>query len=118
MPIYEYRCRKNGHEITATRPMANCGDPVECPQCGDWADRIMSTVNFVNSRKQWQGRKQVNFKTDNRDEIAKKQVALMVNSGKVEKYFDRAKMSPFLRKRHMNAMGSMMKNAPAIKVEQ
>jgi len=118
LPLYEYKCRSCKALTDATRPMANRGDPVECPLCGDDADLVFSSFAFPDSRKQWSGRKEVNFKTDNRDEIAKKQAALMANSGKMDKWFRKTRMSRRLRKLHENAVEKMISNAPPIRVEQ
>lgn len=117
MPTYEYRCRSCKTVADASRPISEGGEPLECGLCGDYMDRIFSRVSFLNSRKQWLGRKDVNFEVDTRNVIAKKQAALVVDSGKVQNYFNKTKMPKEAQAAHMNAIGSMIKKAPPIKVD-
>lgn len=43
MPIYEYIC-DNEHKHERHRPMSECKEGSICPQCGQVAKRIMSTM--------------------------------------------------------------------------
>lgn len=117
MPCYEYKCRGCGQIIDATRRLDKRQEPAECPFCGDCADFMagISSFAFPNSNK-WMFRKQVNFQTDTRDVIAKKQAALMANSGKMDNWFKKTGMSRFLRNRHEDAVAKMIKKAPPTKV--
>ena len=46
MPVYEYLCNDCG-PFTDMRPMAECDDPQECPQCEESAPRVILTApNF------------------------------------------------------------------------
>ena len=110
-PIFEYRCRGCQAVTDATRPISNRRDPVACPRCGDDADLIMSQVAFPNSKKAWSGRKQVNFETDDRQEIAKKQAALMANSGRIDGFFEKTKRTRAARKGYLDAIEKMIKKA-------
>ena len=42
MPIYEYRCREDGHKFEMLRTMDRAGDPAECPECGSDGRRLLS----------------------------------------------------------------------------
>ncbi len=43
MPLYDYDCRRCG-PFTALRPMAEYEAPLDCPDCGASAPRIMLTA--------------------------------------------------------------------------
>jgi putative FmdB family regulatory protein len=47
MPIYEYDCPICG-DFTALRPMSQCRDDSQCPECGSSSPRVIrSTPNFA-----------------------------------------------------------------------
>jgi putative FmdB family regulatory protein len=46
MPVYEYLCNDCG-PFTDMRPMSECDDPQDCPQCDSSSPRVMLTApNF------------------------------------------------------------------------
>ena len=45
MPVYEYLCNDCG-PFTEMRPMAECGEPKDCPRCGDEAPRAYLTAPY------------------------------------------------------------------------
>lgn len=45
MAVYDYQCRTCG-PFTAIRPMAQSGDPCDCPDCGQPAERALLTVPY------------------------------------------------------------------------
>ena len=48
VPVYEYLCNDCG-PFTDMRPMAECDDPQDCPQCAIEAPRVILTApNFSN----------------------------------------------------------------------
>ncbi|WP_328871063.1 zinc ribbon domain-containing protein [Streptomyces sp. NBC_00287] len=44
MPRYEYRCRSCGDVFELSRPMAESGDPANCPSGHDDTVKLLSTV--------------------------------------------------------------------------
>lgn len=116
MPIYQYRCRKNGHLIDMTGSVERCAVPITCPQCGDWADRIISQVNFVNSPKQWRGRKEVNFEIEDGQEVFKKQLKAAAEGGSFEKMQHRTKRTSEQMRIYKKSLERRMKNTPPVKV--
>ncbi|CAN5232487.1 zinc ribbon domain-containing protein [soil metagenome] len=45
MPIYEYLCNDCG-PFTDMRPMAECDEPQDCPQCAMEAPRVILTAPY------------------------------------------------------------------------
>ena len=46
MPVYDYLCNECG-PFTDMRPMAECDDPMDCPQCSAESPRaILTAPNF------------------------------------------------------------------------
>lgn len=43
MPLYDYECERCG-PFTALRPMAEYEAPLDCPDCGESAPRVMLTA--------------------------------------------------------------------------
>ena len=43
MPVYEYLCNDCG-PFTDMRPMAECDDPQDCPQCETESPRVILTA--------------------------------------------------------------------------
>ena len=43
MPVYEYLCNDCGR-FTDMRPMAECDDPQDCPQCESESPRVILTA--------------------------------------------------------------------------
>ena len=78
MPFYEYKCRCNIiHE--RRRPLADRDNPAECPACGENAKLKYSGFALLNSRKQWQIRKEVNYAVDNGQDVYQKQLRITAN---------------------------------------
>ncbi len=47
MPVYEYLCNDCG-PFTDMRPMSQCDDPQDCPQCEETSPRVILTApNFL-----------------------------------------------------------------------
>jgi len=46
MPIYEFKCRKC-NKITAQITQELLKPAIQCPHCGETADRIISRSNFI-----------------------------------------------------------------------
>lgn len=42
MAVYEFRCRKSGHDFEVLRPMSEWGKPAKCPKCGSSGERLIS----------------------------------------------------------------------------
>ncbi len=117
MPTYEYACIGCKQVTDATRPLDDRNMPLPCPICGSDAFLKMSAVSVVGSGKQWSGRDQVNFFVDDRQSIAKKQVAETINSGRFDKYCQKNKCSSQQKRAMLNSMGKMMKKAPPVKLD-
>jgi putative FmdB family regulatory protein len=47
MPVYDYECEDCG-AFTQMRPMAQCDEPSECPQCGDMVPRAFLTAPYFS----------------------------------------------------------------------
>ena len=45
MPVYDYQCEACG-SFSEMRPMAECEQPSECPQCGHDAPRVYLTAPY------------------------------------------------------------------------
>lgn len=117
MPTYERICI-NCNEITdVTRAIDDRHAPLPCPLCGSDTHPKMSSVNVVGSGKQWSGRSQVNFFVDDRRDIAKKQVAETINSGRFDKYCKTNKCSPQQKQGMLRAMSNVIKKAPPVKLD-
>jgi putative FmdB family regulatory protein len=48
MPVYEYLCEKCG-PFTEIRPMAECDEPHDCPDCSRAAPRVILTAPRMSS---------------------------------------------------------------------
>jgi putative FmdB family regulatory protein len=48
MPVYEYLCEKCG-PFTEIRPMAECDEPHDCPDCSREAPRVILTAPRMSS---------------------------------------------------------------------
>ena len=44
MPLYEFLC-SNGHKIERFARMKDCMKSIECPKCGEVAERVLSLAN-------------------------------------------------------------------------
>ena len=118
MPVYTYKCIGCGAEVDLTSFWDARPGSVQCPDCGSDAFYIPTFNCSVGpTHKQWSGRKEVNFFTDTRDEIAKKQVALYVNSGRLDKYVERSKVGSAVKRRLEKGLECVIKAAPPIKVD-
>lgn len=42
MPTYDYRCNSCGHEFEKFSPRISDESSIECPQCGESAERLIS----------------------------------------------------------------------------
>lgn len=116
-PIYEYKCNNCNRETTVIGASIKDGNFIDCPDCGALAGKKISIVSVTGSKKQWSGRKQVNFHVDDRKTIAEKQVAMTVNSGRLDKFCNDRKLPGAMKKRYLKTMGKMIKNAPPVKLE-
>lgn len=47
MPIYDFRCAECGMEFEVSRSRSDAGNPAYCPQDGQEAQRIFSSMGFV-----------------------------------------------------------------------
>lgn len=47
MPVYEYLC-KNCGPFTNLRPMAECDEPDDCPDCGRRSERAILTAPYFS----------------------------------------------------------------------
>ena len=45
MPIYEYKCRKCGHQFEVIRPFG--AKPPSCPKCRGVVSQVFSGISFV-----------------------------------------------------------------------
>ncbi len=43
VPVYEYRCRENGHIVEVVGPMGS-GPPAGCPECGGELRRVWGRI--------------------------------------------------------------------------
>jgi putative FmdB family regulatory protein len=53
MPVYDYECGDCG-AFTLTRPMAECGEPASCPECGAASPRaflVMPNLATMSSMR-------------------------------------------------------------------
>lgn len=48
MPVYDYLCDDCG-PFTVMRPMAECDEPHDCPECGETAPRAFLTAPYFAS---------------------------------------------------------------------
>ncbi|MFN7975462.1 MAG: FmdB family zinc ribbon protein [Acidobacteriota bacterium] len=46
MPIYEYRCKKNGHQFELIQKLSD-PPPKKCPRCGSKVEKLISAGAFV-----------------------------------------------------------------------
>ncbi|MBX2806989.1 MAG: zinc ribbon domain-containing protein [Hyphomicrobiales bacterium] len=46
MPVYEYECSECG-VFTVLRPMHECRDPLDCPECGEAAERVLLSMPAI-----------------------------------------------------------------------
>ncbi|HHO67884.1 MAG TPA: zinc ribbon domain-containing protein [Gammaproteobacteria bacterium] len=68
MPIYEYRCRKCGHEFEKLQKISD--EPLKtCPECG--ADALEKLVSAAGFRLKGGGWYETDFKSKNRKNVAK-----------------------------------------------
>ena len=45
MPLYEYVCNRCDERFDELRPMAECAEDGECPNCGQLSSRVLSVSN-------------------------------------------------------------------------
>ena len=53
MPIYEYFCEACGKEFEEMLSIAQCDDPVTCPDCGGAGKKMVAKCNFNLSGDGW-----------------------------------------------------------------
>jgi putative FmdB family regulatory protein len=49
VPLYEYRCKDCGVEVTALRPLAESQASLACETCGGTAERVLSAPSVHRS---------------------------------------------------------------------
>jgi putative FmdB family regulatory protein len=71
MPLYDYYCRDCDHDFSELRPMAQCCEPMPCPQCHAPSPRRISAPRLNTMRAEVRNAHQVNERSQHAPRVSR-----------------------------------------------